>query len=192
MSLLRGTGARLAAGATLALLALSGCSATPAPPPATVSASATPTPIFANDDEALAAAKKAYEAYLAMSDLILSEGGKDGERIMTVASRELADSELEGYKMAIAKGWRSEGRSQYRNFTIQAVLPEVGDGIGVLTAYLCSDMTDVNIVNAGGEPVVSKGRSSGTPMEVSFDIRPDDPKGLLVGSRRVWAGEGVC
>lgn len=193
MSLLRGTGARLAAGATLALLAVSGCSATQTQTPvATPSSSPTPAPLFANDAEALAAAKKAYEAYLAMSDLILSQGGRDGTRIKSVASRELAESELEGYDMALAKGWHTVGRSKYRNLTVQAVRREVGDGIGIVTAYLCSDMTGVDVLDSRGESVAPKTRSTGTPMEVAFDLQPTSSGGLLVGSRSVWSGEGVC
>ena len=41
---------------------------TPAPQP-------TSTPVFASEEEALAAAVEAYAGYLEMSDLIASEGG---------------------------------------------------------------------------------------------------------------------
>ncbi len=57
----------------LAVLLLSGC----LPPQTTVTPTpeATAAPVFASDEEALAAATAAYAAYLAMSDQIFAEGG---------------------------------------------------------------------------------------------------------------------
>ena len=65
---------------TLALgLALAACSTggTPLPPAPSPSV----TPVFASDEEALAAAKDAYTAYLKVSDQILVDGGANPDRI---------------------------------------------------------------------------------------------------------------
>ncbi len=61
------------------MLALTGCvdgDRLPTLPPTPTS-----TPIFASEEEALAAAEEAYAAYLEMSNLISSEGGVEPERI---------------------------------------------------------------------------------------------------------------
>ena len=66
------------AGVAIGALLLSGC--LPQQPTATPPPEATAAPIFASDEEALAAATAAYAAYLAMSDQILKDGGKDPDR----------------------------------------------------------------------------------------------------------------
>ena len=61
------------------LFALAGCVPSDSQPSAAPSPSA--TPVFASDAEALAAAEKAYAAYLKVSDEIANDGGKDPDRI---------------------------------------------------------------------------------------------------------------
>ena len=74
---------------TLALasaLVLTGCTA---PPPHTVAVSSpTATPVFASDEEALAAAVEAYEKYLAVSDQIAQEGGAGADSFADVVTDE--------------------------------------------------------------------------------------------------------
>src|SRR5690606_24012229 len=96
LDLMRSALALAAATVTVAVL-LSGCvqqgpEVTPPPEPST-------TPIFASDEEALAAATEAYEAYLAMSDLIAQEGGVNPERIESVAVRKALADALEGFSV---------------------------------------------------------------------------------------------
>jgi hypothetical protein len=66
----------IVAGAAVAL-ALAGC----VQPPSRVIPTSTPSaaPVFASDAAALAAAKKAYVAYLAVSDAVANDGGKNPE-----------------------------------------------------------------------------------------------------------------
>ena len=78
-------GAHLGVG--LLALVLAGCA--PDVPAIQVPPTPTVTPLFASDEEALAAAEEAYAAYLAMSDEITSDGGERPERI-PAGSRERA------------------------------------------------------------------------------------------------------
>ena len=75
----RRLGAALAAAGALALV-LTGCVGSPAPTP-----SPTPTeaaPIFASDEEALAAAVKAYELYTrSVASQVTDDGGVEPERV---------------------------------------------------------------------------------------------------------------
>ncbi len=62
------------AAVVIACALISGC----LPTPTNVIPTAVPTgtPVFASEEEALAAAIEAYEAYLAVSDAILPDGGR--------------------------------------------------------------------------------------------------------------------
>ena len=84
---MRIAGVQISSGVLAMLLAafmLSGCASTPVPTPT----SATPTvaPVFATEEEALAAATEAYAAYQELIDRIFSEGGKAPSRIAAVVT----------------------------------------------------------------------------------------------------------
>ena len=67
--------ARLLPLAVLGAALLAGC--LPTDPPVTPPPTSDLEPVFASDEEALAAAEEAYGAYLAAADEILSSGGAD-------------------------------------------------------------------------------------------------------------------
>lgn len=171
--------------------ALAGCATEQTPAP-THTAAATDAPVFASDEEALAAATKAYAGFLEMSDRILMDGGSDPGRIKEYASGELATLEMESYSQAKAQGFRSTGGSVYSNMTIQTSNAGSAGGIGVLSVYLCSDVSAVDVFDSGGKSIVSSSRPDRTPFEVSFDIASTSPIKLLVASAEVWNGPGVC
>ena len=184
---------RLLAGCATALLAtfaLAGCVPTPTPTPST--SAATDAPVFASDEEALAAATEAYAGFLMMSDQILKDGGSNPERIREYASDELAMVEMKGYTDTQTKGLRSTGGSQFSNITIQAIDETQGNKLAVVTVYLCSDVSAVDVIDASGTSVVSPNRPDRTPFEVTFDLVSTDPMRLLVASADVWGGPGVC
>src|SRR5215207_3793459 len=79
----------LAAGGVLALV-LVGCMGAPSPAPSPEPTETAAVPIFASDEEALAAAVDAYERYRAISAEISEAGGHDSNRIDPVVSPEYA------------------------------------------------------------------------------------------------------
>ncbi|HEX6365881.1 MAG TPA: hypothetical protein VF000_07010, partial [Agromyces sp.] len=93
-------GAGVVAAASVALL-LGGCvgvpGATPTPT-AAPSPSPSPEPIFASDEEALAAAVEAYERYLRVSQMIGEEGGANPRRILSVVTPEYAEVAIAGFE----------------------------------------------------------------------------------------------
>lgn len=171
------------------LLGAAGCTAAPksAPP------SPTPTvvPIFANDEEALAAATEAYANYLRVSDEILMDGGQNPERIREFTSTELANSEIDGYLDAQAQMLRSTGGSAFSNLTVQSVASGPGNK-HVVTAYVCSEVSAVDVLNGEGESVVEADRPDRTPFEITFDLAESNAPRLVVSSAVVWNGDGVC
>ncbi|MBG6057857.1 outer membrane murein-binding lipoprotein Lpp [Cryobacterium sp. MP_M5] len=174
--------------ALLGTLALAGCAspARQAPSP-----TATDAPVFASDAEALAAATEAYAAYQEMSDLILSQGGAEPERIRAVASREFAATEIAGFKQAADNGLHSVGRTSFDGIAIQRTTGSK-DGIAAVSVYLCSDVSEVDVLDATGQSVVAETRPARTSFEVTFDRSSLKGPGLVVGAREIWDRGGAC
>ena len=77
---------RVTFAALAAVLLLSGC--VPTSPTVTPGPLPSSTPIFATEDDALAAATAAYAAYVKISDQIFMEGGANPDRLKSVATGE--------------------------------------------------------------------------------------------------------
>lgn len=170
------------------MLLLAGCGGgTPIPTlPPTPSA----TPIFASEEEALAAAEEAYAAYLEMSNLISSEGGVDPERIAPFATGDLYQSALEGFRTLRDNQWRTVGNS-----ILQATELQFADTIGqsseqLVAAYVCVDVSGVDVLDATDTSVVSPDRPGQQAFEVFFNLGPDSL--LVPDSREPWEPGAVC
>ncbi|MGO4104892.1 hypothetical protein AB4Y63_13135 [Leifsonia sp. YAF41] len=173
-----------------AALVLSGCASAPDPVPSESRSAA--EPVFASDEEALAAATEAYAAYLQMSDQILMDGGFDPDRIRPLVSRPMAESEIRGFKEISDKGYRSSGGSEFENLTLQSREEADGESSGRIVVYLCSDVSAVDVWDSNGVSVISASRPDRTPFEVVFTSNTSDPQHLIVSSSDVWEGNGVC
>jgi predicted small lipoprotein YifL len=119
------------------MLALSGCGGSDPLP--TLPPSPSSTPLFASEEEALAAAKDAYQAYLEMSDLIASEGGVEPERIEDVATRDLLDAALSGYETLRENAWRTSGETSIVGTQLQFTDLSGATSEEVVAAYICVD-----------------------------------------------------
>ena len=176
------------------LVALTGCSATPTDPsvpPDTTDAPA-PAPVFASDDEAPAAATSAHAKYLEMSDRILIEGGINPDRINDVATPELAAIQLPDYEESRAKKLHTMGTTTFTNATLQSIRDPNNDGRGIVTVYLCSDISGTNVLNEQDVSIMPPKRPDRTPFVVAFDLSSQDPKTRVAASEIVWTGKGVC
>ena len=168
------------------VLLLAGC----VPAPAASPSSPTPTPaapVFASEEEALAAAEQAYAAYLALADTIGQEGGSGSERARALLSPSLANEEIAGFENLAEQGLRTLGATSYSGFTAQSV--ELGSSTGFLTAYVCSDVSGVDVIDGSGVSVVTPDRADKIPFVVTFDQVDGS---VLLGSKTVWTGGGVC
>jgi hypothetical protein len=179
---------RLSLVALAAALALSGCVpsgplVTPAPEPSS-------TPIFATEDEALAAATAAYAAYVKMSDQIFMEGGANPERLGSVATGEQLKTDLAGYQTAAEKGVHSTGGTTFEGVTLQLFREKSVDGEAVIAVYLCEDISSVDVLDASGTSVVSPTRPSRVRYAVEFDVVPANSERLLVSHKQPWSGGG--
>ena len=173
----------------VAALAATGCAPDPAAPhtPAPTS-----TPLFASDEEALAAAEEAYAAYQAVSDAILIDGGTEPERLLAVATEAQYEYEKSGFDEARINQLRSTGGSTFDTMTVRERKPDIGDGRLVVSVFFCEDVTAVDILNAGGQSIVDKTRPARFPRIAYFDLVGDEKARLLVSAIEEWEGDNFC
>ncbi|HVL62515.1 MAG TPA: hypothetical protein VM430_14075 [Microbacterium sp.] len=170
-------------------VALSGCAGAPAPTPTpTVSASA--APIFASDEEALAAAEAAYRTYGATSAAIAADGGIGPERIDPTVTSEYAHDLHAEFTALVDAQLRTTGQARIDSISI-AEWAAVGSSVQV-TIYLCRDVTDVRIIDSGGVDVTPADRDNRIPTQVFLVSASEDPTSLIVDGVDRWSGEDFC
>lgn len=174
---MRRTSRLLTFGALCAAL-LVGCtpelSPTPSPSPST-------EPVFASEEEALAAAEATYAEFLATMDAIFADGGRTPERLLQVSSDEVYAHEASGFA-----NMRSEGRSGTGHVTFSMKLQSFTDS-GTVTTYVCEDISETDILDEHGVSQVVPGRMTLLGYEVRFEGTP-----LVVSSRTFWTGPDLC
>lgn len=175
-----------AAAVVLGMLALSGCGT--GDPIPTLPPTPSTTPVFASEEEALAAAEDAYAAYLEMSNLIGSEGGAEPERIEPYAVREFLESALSGFETLRENRWRTTGTTAIRSSLLQYADLEAVEGETVVAAYICEDYSALDVLDESGASVVSSERPDVQAFEIFFDL----VEGKLVGSSLEPWDPAVC
>ena len=152
--------ARLAA-MTLALVlaasTASGCSASPAP--------AEPAPAFTTEEEAFAAAEETYRAYVdALNQVDLSDP-ETFEAVYAWTTGEANANERTTLSQMHADGWLVAGSTAIDGF--RGTNAELSDPI-VISAVVCSDVSDVTVVDSDGQSVVSEQRPEVYALSVEF------------------------
>jgi hypothetical protein len=172
----------LAAGAAVILVALTGC----IDPTPRVTESPTPsaTPVFASEEEALAAAEEAYAAYLKVSDEISADGGANPERLADHVTPDELERAEQRFGDLESSGRRTEGMTVFDSTSIQRF-----DDIE-LAVYLCLDVEGVRVLNDQGQDVTPLDRPDRIPLEVTFEV--NGRKSLLLESSDVWEGTSIC
>ncbi len=172
-------------GAALAVaLVLSGC--VPTTTPAGLSPQPSTTPVFANEAEALAAATKAYAAYVRVSDEIFAGGGINADRLEEVATGKQLKTNIEGFAEARSKKYKSSGGTTFDHVTLQSFLPGRVDDL--VTIYVCDDVSLVSVFNSLGESVVSESRPDRAGYQAIFSYSGKSPTLLLLSDKESWAG----
>lgn len=164
-----------------AALVLTGC--TPgAHPSATSSPKA--TPVFRSDAEALAAAEKAYGAYLQTTDLVAGGGGSDPSPLKPIVTADLYKKELASSGRLRASGLHQTGTTAHSPLKLQQVNPLRTE----LTAYSCVDLSAVHFVDAQGADKTPS-RNGPIPIAVGFESSHGT---LLIASNEPWSGQDFC
>ena len=173
--------------ALVATFALAGCVSAPTPTPST--SAATDAPVFASDEEALAAATEAYSAYLKVSDAVGSEGGSNPERYDGVASGPALANASKSAGQFRDMGAHSVGVTSFEVADLQSWGYDRERGTFV-TLYLCDDVSQVDVFDSNGASIVSPDRPDRTPFEVSLTALVDSE--LQLASKDAWKGGNFC
>lgn len=179
----------LAALAALALMGLAGCStfAEPALPQETLVVEA--TPMFASDEEALAAAELAFANYLEVGDQVARDGGRKPERLKALVSNELYSQELEGLIFFRGGALHATGSSSYDSWAVQSL--ESTEGRTSIDAYACVRFSDLRILNDVGGDVTPASRDNNLPMIIGLET-VSGSREFIVETSNVWTGANFC
>jgi hypothetical protein len=168
---------------------LAGC--VPQPQHPTPSAKPSVAPVFASDTAALAAAKKAYEGYLAASDAIGNDGGKDANRIAKWVTPKWLPKELNAYASLLNTEKRLTGTTTYSNFALQQ-LNQSARGKVELAVYVCDDISQSRVVDASGMDVTPTTRQNILPIQIDFVNKVAKSPTLLIDGSVPWSGTNFC
>jgi len=169
------------------LLALAGCVPSTAHPTASPRVSA--TPVFASDAEALAAAEKAYAAYLKVSDEVAQGGWQDMKPVAPYARGAALNNDLKTAKTLASKSLRQVGSSSFDSPKLESV-DDRGNGTAVVTMYLCVDVSRVDVVGPDGASIVPSSRRARVPLEVDVDNLKST--NFKVSRSDAWSGTDFC
>jgi hypothetical protein len=175
-----------ALGITLSIAALASCAnprpgEMPAPTPSV-------TPVFASEEEALAAAGDAYQRYLDVSNAIAQAGWVDTSGFESVERGDALDQEIDAATSLADSGFRQLGASTFDSMTLQQ-LDDRGAGNVSIVTYLCLDVAAVDVIDANGASVVSPTRPNRQALEVEFD---DADELIKVSRSEAWSGANFC
>lgn len=180
--------ALLLAGATLASLAA--CApgeSAPTPSPSPVE---TDAPIFASDEEALAAAISAYEAYSAASAVVGNEGGEGVERLEDTVTPDLYKQLVEEFTALRDANLRIVGEPAISGGSL-AERSET-QSLASVSAYFCRDVSPTAVVDANGTDVTPASRDAVQPVLAHFVSRADASETLIVESMERWSDASFC
>ena len=171
----------------IGVLLLAGCVPQPIEDPAEPAPSS--TPVFASEEEALAAAVAAYEEYLKVSDQIAADGGASPERLKDLVTEEWYEKEVEVIESIKDAGLHQSGATSSRNATIQR-LDDTGSGAADVTIYVCADASATRFLNAQGTDVTPETRNSLITNEVLFSAQSGGQ--LVLVSSSPWQDASLC
>ena len=174
----------------LGCLSLTSCA--PEEPVSDATPTPTVTPLFASEEEALEAARATYEGFMEATEVNLSNGGAEPERIDAFMTPETAEVEKSGYEQYAEDGRRLTGRSRLLSASVQAYEPGAERPEPIIVLYVCVDFSDVDVVDVNGVSTVASSRPPHIPFEVSFVGEVEAPLKLRIAANTVWTGGGVC
>ncbi|MCY7289278.1 MAG: hypothetical protein LH624_13780 [Cryobacterium sp.] len=174
----------------LGALSLAGCAPAPAPQ-ASETNGPTEAPVFASDEEALAAATEAYAAYLAAGDAAQESGTSSRELFLSLSSGEAHEQDLAVGASFAEKGWKQIGSTSFDSMAIQSAEINADENWEV-NAYVCLDVTNTDIVDSSGTSVSKSDRTLRLPLIVAFVGTDRSGDYLQITESRVWSGSNFC
>jgi hypothetical protein len=184
----------LASIACVLVLGLTACSPAEADGPdgsaAPPSAAATDEPIFASDEEALAAAVEAYEAYASVSTRVANSGGEGSESITPLVSAELDALVQDEFEALRQSGLRSRGENILYNPRLH--MSKTTNGLAEVTILYCRDVSGTQLIRADGSDATPTGRDLIQAVKVDLVSSETEPASLIVSRTERWEDEEGC
>jgi len=179
---------RLAAAfAAATALLLAGCTGDdpivlPGPDPTTA-------PVFASDEDALAAAEVAYGEYLRASAEITKKDGDDPKSIAPFVTENYLPELLASFADLRSAKKHFVGEITFDHLELQQYSDDLV-GPATVAVYLCLDLTAARVNDSTGADVTPD-RPVHVPLEVTLETIDRDPE-LLLASSESWTGEDFC
>jgi hypothetical protein len=146
--------------------------------------------VFESDAAALAAAKKTFSRYLAISDQVANDGGANADRLSVVDSAAQLKRDTAAFAKLKASGEHTIGQSTFSDAALER--SEVVDGGAQVVAYICMRVDGTQLLDSTGADVGAN-RPLSVPLEVSFVSSSGGPKTSLIVDRSVgWSGKNFC
>jgi hypothetical protein len=166
------------------LLALTACTdVEPAPPP-----SSTP-PVFANEEQALAAVTETVGSFITVVNMIGAEGGQNPGRLDHILAPDLKEAETAGFADMAAKGWRTTGEATLHRVELVQWWPRP-DAVGVIAiAQACIDYSSVDVLDSGGTSVVNPERDQLRSTELQLTAESGE---LLISTKKPVPESEIC
>lgn len=146
------------------------------------------TPVFASEEEALAAAEALYGEYSFLTNAIGQEGWVNVDALTAYVRGRALVNELESAAAFRGKGWRQVGDSTHDSIQLQRWVDQGRGGVEIVF-YVCLDVSAVDVVDSDGSSVVSESRPSRQPLEVTVDDSEDQ---LKISEVEPWTGADFC
>jgi len=177
----------VAVGIAVAMTA-SGC--TKQPPPLAPDPTPTVRPVFASDAEALAAAEKAYAAYLRVNDQVARDGGRNVQLLKPIETPRQFAYDSKSFGNFLSSHSHVSGHSKYHKFALQQA-DSTADGGEVVKVYVCLDVSGTRVLNSRNQDVTPVGDEK-LPLKVTFRSTSEAPSRLLLDGSDVWSGTDFC
>ncbi len=145
----------------------------------------TATPVFASEEEALAAATAAYEQFVRVSDEVAAGGWETPGVLNSVAVDPALARELESAEEFAAAGYRQTGTTQVLSTALQQLDPGPP---AVVVIYACIDVSEVDLVDSAGTSLVPDTRPDVIPVEIQLA----GDAALMVSGVEQWGGPNFC
>ncbi len=138
-----------------------------------------PTPTFSSDAEAFAAAEATYREYVKALNAVDLTDPETFEGVYAWTTGYANAEERITLSQMHADGWTVRGSTLVDGFH-RIATARGSDGVSTVTLLVCSDVSNVRVVDTSGKSVVGESRPEVYALEVRFVVEVE--KTLLIDS----------
>ncbi len=148
-------------------------------------------PLFASDEEALAAALDSYESYRVVTSAVSGSRDADTAVLSEVAVPTHVDELAESIEALRSEGLRTQGQPVLSSISLQQHFEEVNGDVTVVI-YVCLDVTEFGVVDSLGVDQTPADRDDRVGLEIELWAMNDLAPELKVARSEVWRGSELC